>query len=55
MEIEPNKLLQVLSDGPNVNLAFLDILNRFREDNEQPQGLPKSRQPGQGKQGAHFS
>ena len=25
-EIEPNKLLQVSSDGPNVNLAFLDIL-----------------------------
>ena len=36
LEIEPNKLLQVSSDGPNVNLAFLDILNRFREDNEQP-------------------
>ena len=35
-EIEPNKLLQVLSDRANVNLAFLDILNRFREDNEQP-------------------
>ena len=34
--IEPNKLLQVLSDRANVNLAFLDILNRFREDNEQP-------------------
>ena len=36
MEIEPNKLLQMSSDGPNVNLACLDILNRFREDNEQP-------------------
>ena len=36
LEIEPNKLLQVSSDGPNVNLTFLDILNRFREDNEQP-------------------
>ena len=36
LEIEPNKLLQMSSDGPNVNLACLDILNRFREDNEQP-------------------
>ena len=35
-EIEENKLLQVSSVGPNVSLAFLDILNRFREDNEQP-------------------
>ena len=35
-EIEPNKLLHVSSDGTNVNLAFLDILNRFRQDNEQP-------------------
>ena len=35
-EIEPNKLLQVSSDGPNVNLAFLNILNRFRQDKEQP-------------------
>ena len=36
LKIEPNKLLQVSWDGPNVNLVFLDILNRFREDNEQP-------------------
>ena len=35
-EIEPNKLLQVSSDGPNANLAFLNILNRFRQDKEQP-------------------
>ena len=36
MEIESDKLLQVSSDGVNINLAFLDILNRFTEDNEQP-------------------
>ena len=36
LEIESDKLLQVSSDGLNINLAFLDILNRFTEDNEQP-------------------
>ena len=33
-ELDENKLLQVSSDGPNVNLAFLDLLNEHRSDNE---------------------
>ena len=33
-EVDENKLLQVSSDGPNVNLAFLDLLNEHRSDNE---------------------
>ena len=33
-ELDENKLLQVSSDGPNVNLAFLDFLNEHRSDNE---------------------
>ena len=28
------KLLQVSSDGPNINLVFLDLLNEHRSDNE---------------------
>ena len=33
-ELDENKLLQVSSDGPNVNLVFLDLLNEHRSDNE---------------------
>ena len=33
-ELDENKLLQVSSDGPNVNLAFLDLLNENKSDNE---------------------
>ena len=33
-ELDENKLLQVSSDGPNVNLAFLDLLKEHRSDNE---------------------
>ena len=33
-ELGENKLLQVSSDGPNVNLAFLDLLNENKSDNE---------------------
>ena len=33
-ELDENKLLQVSSDGPNVNPAFLDLLNEHRSDNE---------------------
>ena len=39
LEIEPNKLLQVSSNRPNVNLVFLDILNRFRQGIEQPHSV----------------
>ena len=33
-ELDENKLSQVSSDGPNVNLAFLDLLSEHRSDNE---------------------
>ena len=33
-ELDESKLLQVSSDGPNVNLVFLDLLNEHRSDNE---------------------
>ena len=33
-ELDENNLLQVSSDGPNVNLVFLDLLNEHRSDNE---------------------
>ena len=33
-ELDENKLLQVSSDGPNINLAFLDLLNEHISDNE---------------------
>ena len=33
-KLENNKLIQVSSDGPNVNLAFFDILNNKRSDDE---------------------
>ena len=33
-ELNENKLLQVSSDRPNVNLAFLDLLNEHSSDNE---------------------
>ena len=33
-ELDENKLLQVSSDGPNVNLVFLDLLNKHRSDSE---------------------
>ena len=33
-ELDENKLSQVSSDGPNVNLAFLDLLKEHRSDNE---------------------
>ena len=38
-EIKPNKLPQVSSNGPNINLVFLDILNRFGQDIEQPHSV----------------
>ena len=33
-ELDENKLLQVSSDGANVNLVFLDLLNEHGPDNE---------------------
>ena len=35
-ELDENKLLQVYSDGPNINLAFLNLLNKHRFNNELP-------------------
>ena len=33
-ELDESKLLQVSSDGPNVNLVFLDLLKEHRSANE---------------------
>ena len=33
-KLENNKLIQISSEGPNVNLAFLDILKKKRSDDE---------------------
>ena len=33
-KLENNKLILVSSDGPNVNLAFFNILNNKRSDDE---------------------
>ena len=38
-KIDANKLLQISSDGPNVNLSFLNIINEKRDDNELQQLL----------------
>ena len=32
--VDPNKLLQISSDGPNVNLSFLNTIHERRRDNE---------------------
>ena len=38
-KIDANKLLQISSDGLNVNLSFLNIINEKRDDNELQQLL----------------
>ena len=32
--VDPNKLLQISSDGPNINLSFLNTIHEKRRDDE---------------------